>query len=95
MAQATTVEYIEWRDSFVSAAGWKFLDEEQFDPEYGIIIQSVGFVIHEDDIWVVLAADIDDQAEAQNSSGSTNRRMSIPKSTIVNRYTIDLEVLKR
>lgn len=95
MAQATTAEYVEWRDSFVSAAGWKFLEDEEFDTGYGVVIQSLGFIIFEDDIWLVLAADIDDQEQADNPHPSTNRRMSIPKSTILNRYSIDLEVLKR
>jgi hypothetical protein len=96
VAQATTAEYVEWRDSFVSAAGWKFIDDEEWgEAEFGIVIQSLGFVAYEDAIWLVLAADIDDQESAQNTFTSTNRRISIPKSTILNRYRIDLEVLKR
>ena len=72
------LELIEWYDA-VATSGWL---EEVTDYEKTHPIVSLGWVIHEDDNCVILAATV--------SGESHNQRMSIPKGFITTRRTIQL-----
>jgi hypothetical protein len=72
--------YLEWIDS-ASSDGWQPLAGYEHGPIY---IQSVGWLIHEDDAVVTLASNIGRQANG-NDPNQACGWISIPKAAITQR----------
>lgn len=72
-----SIKLIEWTDSFGGSIGWQ--DVSGFKPEQ-VIIQSVGFVLYEDDTMISLAANY---SKETNITGEVvDGTMTIPKCCI-------------
>lgn len=87
------ITVVHWADASQSGE-WKFESELRPHLEESItIIESIGFLIHEDDEKIVMAACMcPTQGTTEAQCG---RRVTIPKVNIRRRYEVDLGVYKR
>lgn len=87
------ITVVHWADASQSGE-WKFESElKGFLPEPITIIESIGFLIYEDDEKIVIAACM---CPTQGSTeAQCARRATIPKVNIRRRYEVDLGVYKR
>ena len=54
------VEYIKWWDHFCGS-GWQSLEDVEKSSDEGMPIESLGFMLHENDKYVVIASTADDK----------------------------------
>lgn len=72
-----SIKLIEWTDSFGGSVGWE--DITDFKPKE-LIIQSVGFVLYEDDVLISLTGNYSNETDM--TSEQANGTMTIPKCCI-------------
>ena len=76
-------EHITWMDA-EGSDGWHRTGQEKYEV---CILNSVGFVVHEDDVLLVIA-------ETVSKDGMHTNRSKIPKVCILERHKIKLKKIK-
>jgi hypothetical protein len=86
---AVSPVHIRWRDSHYAATGWLLMDEvaeRMEDGKVELLIDTIGFLVHEDDTWLVVSHSYGGRDDNKQCCGL----MHIPKSAVLRRTRIRL-----